>query len=60
VGKWETLFVFHLFHGFFRYLMAALEDNLLHLELESTLPYGRHGACDDFGNEECSSEPQAI
>jgi hypothetical protein len=26
VEKWETLFVFHLFHGFFRYLMAALED----------------------------------
>jgi hypothetical protein len=37
VGKWETPFVFHLFHSSPGYLSSGLEDNLLHLDLESTL-----------------------
>ena len=37
VGKWETSLVFHLFHGDLSlHLLVALEDALLHLELEST------------------------
>jgi hypothetical protein len=37
VGKRETPFVFHLFHSSPGYLSSGLEDNLLHLDLESTL-----------------------